>query len=182
MKATISIHNHRRYERKVINGLAAFALLLTGVPGAEAEDEKIFPGTMCVQEGVTSTVLYTAEGRVLNPSTTAPVTVNCPIVRDTVLERWDSVNVVVADRNLSGDISCTAISAQTDGLFGGFNPETQETSGGSFDPFDSVTLTFGPPAQERDRGTYFLRCTIPPREAQAGVEPSGIYSYRIDEP
>jgi hypothetical protein len=159
--------------------LAGAVLLLAGLSGANAGDVKVFPGTMCVQEGSTSTVVRSGEGRVLNHSS-SPVAVICPIVRDNATAKWFSVAVVAADRSTAADVSCTAVSAQHDGIYGGFNPETKKTTGANFDWWVSQTLVFGPQSQERDNGTYFVRCTIPGR--QAGWDPSGIYSYRIDEP
>lgn len=178
--------NYRRHGRKVINGLAALALLLAGASGAKAADEKVFPGTMCVQQGISSTVYYDGNGRVLNSSTTQAVIVICPIVRDSVLDKWQSVKVVAADRNPNANlnVTCTARSNQTDGLGWSYDPTNPS------DPFyatlnwwESKTFTFNPPTEERDRGTYFVSCTIPPRYVNgSSVYDSGIYSYRIDEP
>lgn len=179
MQTTITSHNSRRYSGKIVYGLAALALLLAGASGAEAGDAKVFPGTMCVQEGSTSTIVYNGEGRLLNYSS-SPVAVICPIVRDITTAPWLSVEVVVADRSTAADVSCTAVSAQHDGLYGGFNPQTKKTTGADYDWWVSRTLVFGPPSQERDNGTYFVRCTIPGK--QPGWDPSGIYSYRIHEP
>jgi hypothetical protein len=178
MHTTITSHTSRRYARQLVFGLAAVALLLAGASGAEA-GVKVFPGTMCVQEGSTSTIVRTGEGRVVNYAS-SPVTVICPIVRDNTAAKWSSVAVVVADRSAAADLSCTAISAQHDGLYGGFNPETKHTTGADFDWWVSQTLVFAPPSQERDNGTYFVRCTIPGQHQ--GWDPSGVYSYRIDEP
>jgi hypothetical protein len=179
MHATIITHTARPPARYLASGLAAVALLLAGASGAAAGDTKVFPATMCVQEGSTSTIVRNGEGRVLNYSS-SPVTVVCPIVRDNTTAKWYSVAVVVADRSTAADVSCTAVSAQHDGLYGGFNPETKKTTGADFDWWVSRTLVFAPQSQERDNGTYFVRCTIPGK--QQGWDPSGIYSYRTDEP
>jgi hypothetical protein len=179
MLATITSPNYRRSARHLVSGLAALAMFLAGTSGAAAGDTKVFPATLCVQEGSTNTVVRTGEGRVLNYSS-SPVTVICPIVRDHTTAKWYSVAVVVADRSTAADVSCTAVSAQHDGLYGGFNPETKKTTGADFDWWVSQTLAFAPQSQERDNGTYFVRCTIPGK--QPGWDPSGIYSYRIDEP
>jgi hypothetical protein len=179
MHATITSYSSRQYARQFAYGLAALTLLLVGASGAVAADAKVFPGTMCVQEGSTSTAVYNGEGRLLNYSS-SPLTVICPMVRDNTTAPWQSVAVVVADRSTAADVSCTAVSAQHDGLWGGFNPETKKTTGADFDWWVSRTLSFGPPSQERDNGTYFVRCTIPGK--QQGWDPSGVYSYRIVEP
>jgi hypothetical protein len=179
MHTTVLPHAARWFARRLVWGLAGLALLLAGASGADAGDMKVFPATMCVQEGSTSTIVRSGEGRVLNYSS-SPVTVICPIVRDHTTAKWYSVAVVVADRSTAADVSCTAVSAQHDGLYGGFNPETKRTTGADFDWWVSRTLVFGPPSQERDNGTYFVRCTIP--GTQQGWDPSGVYSYHIDEP
>jgi hypothetical protein len=181
------------YGKQVINGLAAFALLLAGASSAAGAscvpdtdvptfDAKVFPGAKCRQLGTSSTVRYDNNGRVLNPSTTSLVTVICPIVRDASTERWLAIDVVVGDRSSQNDVSCTAISAQKDGLYGGFNPETQKSIGFNPEWWKVQTLHFGSQSQERDYGTYFLSCTIPPRYSDAtGSYESGIYSYSLHE-
>lgn len=191
MKATIRSRNYRRYGRQILNGLAAFALLLAGASNAVAGctdeeiftvDTKVFPGTMCRQLGAASTVYYDGNGRVLNPSTSS-VTVICPIVRDASTEKWARIRVVVADRNPNANVTCSARSNQTDGLGWSYNPNNPLPAG-FFDLnwWVSKTLEFSPPVDERDEGTYFVSCTIPRRYSNGSqVYDSGVYSYRVHE-
>jgi hypothetical protein len=174
MHATLTYHAGRWSARQVIFGLAALALLLavassavaaSCVPSADVYtvDTKVFPATMCRQIGSTSTVYYDGHGRVLNPSTTASVTVICPIVRDASHDKWASVHVVVADRNPNENVTCTAHSNQTDGLGWSSGPTDPLPSGFSdLNWWASQILTFGPQTEERDDGTYFVSCTLPP--------------------
>jgi hypothetical protein len=148
---------------------------------AHAGDEKVYPGAMCHQEGTSSTISYDGSARVHNPTASVAAVV-CPIIRDSVLDKWSSVSVTVADRhadiysNDDDQVVCRAWSAQTDGL-GWF--QTQKTVGQYPNSWDSQVLTFGPQVEERDRGTFYLECFIPPR--YQGLD-SGVLSYRIDEP
>jgi hypothetical protein len=196
MHATITSYTARRYAQQLVYGLAPLLLLLAGassavaascVPSADVYtvDTKVFPATMCRQIGSTNTVYYDGHGRLLNPSTTAAVTVICPIVRDASRDKWASVHVVVADRNPNANVTCAARSNQTDGLGWSSGP-TNPLPTGFYDlnAWASQTLTFGPQADERDDGTYFVSCTLPPRYylgISTTAYDSGIYSYRIRE-
>lgn len=185
----------RWFSRQRLSGFAAaVALVLTGAAtalGANCEpgddvflvDTKVFPATFCQQLGTTSTLRYDSSGRVLNPSTTAAVTVLCPLVRDNAVGRWASIQVVVADRNPNANVTCTARSNQTDGLGWSTAPRNPLATGFfNLNWWASQTLEFGRPNDERDYGTFFVSCTIPPRyNAGSGNYESGIYSYRIHE-
>ncbi|HSX77406.1 MAG TPA: hypothetical protein VLQ80_02365 [Candidatus Saccharimonadia bacterium] len=136
---------------------------------------------MCRQIGTTSTVYYDGNGRVLN-TTTSPVTVTCPIVRDANQTKWQFVEVVVADRNPNTNVTCAARSNQTDGLGWSSNPINPLPAGFvSLNWWESQTLTFYSPTEERHDGTYFISCSIPPRYTNGANYDSGIYSYRIRE-
>jgi hypothetical protein len=175
--------------KKLLNGLTIAIMLFVGVSHTTAGvctsddvyvgDIKVFPGTLCRQIGTTSTVQYDSNGRILNSSTTSAVTVICPIVRDASVDKWDGINIVVADRNPNTDITCQARSNQTDGLGWAYPNPAVKTTGAKFDWWSSDTLSIGSPVEERDLGTFFVTCTIPPR--YQSYEPSGVYSYRISE-
>jgi hypothetical protein len=184
-----------RFARRIILGPALVVLFFAGVSSAAAAscvsstdvpivDTKVFPATMCRQIGSTSSVYYDGHGRLLNPSTTA-VTVVCAIVRDASRDKWASVHVVVADRNPNANVTCAARSNQTDGL-GWSSEPTNPLPAGFYDlnAWAFQTLTFGPQADERDDGTYFVSCTLPPRY-YLGISTiaydSGLYSYRVRE-
>lgn len=164
----------------LLNAAVLGIVTLTG-SFASAGDEKVYPGTMCRQEGTSSVVSYDGNGRVHNP-TASVVSVMCPIVRDSVLSKWSSVSVAVADRhadiypNSDDQVVCRAWSSQPDGL-GWF--QTANTVGWYPNWWEAQALSFGPQVEERDRGTFYLQCFIPAR--YQGLD-SGVLSYSIDEP
>jgi hypothetical protein len=196
MHMPMIVQAFRRSARHLVLGLAMVALLLASASGAGAAscvsstdvpivDTKVFPATMCRPTGSTSSMYYDGHGRLLNPSTTAAMTVICPIVRDASREKWASVHVVVADRNPNANVTCAARSNQTDGL-GWSSEPTDPLPAGFYDlnAWASQTLTFDPQADERDDGTYFMSCTLPPRYylgISTTAYDSGIYSYRLRE-
>jgi len=157
------------------------ALLLAGASGAGAApyvsstdvpivDTKVFPATMCRQISSTSSVSSDGHGRLLNPSTTATVTVIGPIVRDARREKWVSVYVVVADRNPNVNVTCAARSNQIDGLGWSSVPANPLPAGFyDLDAWVSQTSMFDPQADERDDGTYFVSCTPPLGTISASV-------------
>jgi hypothetical protein len=189
--------------RLIIYGFAALALLLAGASGAGALDEKVFPGAMCVQTTpglefgqteeveTTSTVRYTNAGEAFNVSPTDRIEVVCPIVRDTVTESFENVAVVVRDRNEETNPFCTANVLSADGqAIHVVEPVNPIPVTGPFIS-ESYTLRipfFNSPTPSFDlsRGSYFLRCVIPPwPEPEPGQQrraPSGVVSYRIVEP
>ena len=206
MHSTITVHTSRRYARQLVSGLAALALLLAGASSAAARicadtnvpvvDTKVFPGTMCRQIGFTSNnsgavgatpveapaLYYDDNGRALNPST-ASLIVICPIVRDASVDTWASVAVVVADRNPYANVTCSARSNQSDGLGSSYGPTNPLALGFyNLNWWVAQTLTFRAQTHMYEYGTYFVRCTIPPRYRNGTANyDSGIYSYRIQE-
>lgn len=162
--------------------VAAFGLVTLASTLAVAADGKVFPGTMCRQEGASSSITYDGNGRIQNP-TASPVWVVCPIVRDSVTATWSAVTAIVADRNGGADdasnnanVVCRAWTAQVDGL-GWY---TQKNTLGAYPNWwDFQSLTFATNgANERDWGSYYLECRIP--AVYNGLY-SGIDSYQIDE-
>jgi hypothetical protein len=97
--------------RKLINGLTVLALLLVGAFGAEAQNQKIFPGTLCTQLGYAnaSRVFYFNRGDACNVTPGTMLTVSCPIVRDNVNEEMNFVIVTFEDNNPDLNPVCSAI-------------------------------------------------------------------------
>ncbi len=158
----------------VLGTLSYAGLAYADLPLGESP-YKVFPGTLCRQVGTNSLLDYDSRGRVFNP-TDRKLSVICPIVRDTVLKQFGSVQVVVADRSENDDISCEAFSAQTDGLGWstsgksiGYNPEW----------YQSQTISLRAPREERDFGSFYLVCTLPAKYLN---KTSGILTYRLDYP
>jgi hypothetical protein len=170
------------------HGLLTATLLLTGAANALAfvcgsetplVDRKVFPATLCRPVGTTSTAEYDHLGRILNPSSTADLTVVCPVDRDATFSPWHSLDIVVADRNPVKDLTCQARSNQQDG-FGWWHPITPvKTTGAKYEWWNHDVLTIGSPTQERDLGTFTIVCTLPPKYQTQGA--SNISSYRIAE-
>jgi hypothetical protein len=168
--------NCRWYRRKLIHGLAVLVLLFGVAFGAEAADEKVFPGSLCVRLGTNNSIYYTGSGGIANPSTTT-VTVVCPIVRDSVTANYSSVKVVVQDLNPSTNVACSVhATSQTGFLWHAYpnNPLPPNYSNSQL-----YTFNIGQLPQAIDRGSYFVTCDLPP-VYNGGT--SGVFSYRIDEP
>jgi hypothetical protein len=175
------------HQRKLIHGLALLMLLLAGPFGAEAQDRKVYPGTMCVQLGTPSTVFYGGFAQVahplreadcrptnpnFNPQLCIDVIVNCPIVRDEALQSYLSAHVVVQDFNEGRNIECIfgLTPADVISVFG--DAPTNPLPGG-FISSDLRILTFGPPTEQNPGGPYFIRCFMPPG--------TSVFSYGIRE-
>lgn len=175
----------RRYSQSPVAGLAALALFLAGASRTEAQsdDEKVFPGTMCVHLGAkisTGTSLrYGGRGEVVN-QTSRPVTVVCPIVRDKLRADYISLDVVVTDQNPDQNVNCAAHS------FGGGNLANAQVTNPLPDGFLSralQTLRFAPLPRSDPRASYFITCDIPPAVSDSNdrIHFSAVVSYHIME-
>jgi hypothetical protein len=74
--------SQRWFRKKSLGVLTAFVLSLGGTSGAEAQDAKTFPGSMCQASG-SSQNLYYSSSVVANRAASTQSAV-CPIVRDDV--------------------------------------------------------------------------------------------------
>lgn len=168
----------RQQTRRFLTGtLFALSVLATGGPAA-ALDGKTLPGSAC--EPLNQSAPYAEDifGGIFNPSTTQTLTVNCPVVRDTIggnsSNGIDVAVVKVFDQNLltSRDVSCNLTSRSSTGQVVEVN--FRSTTGAS----SSVqTLTFTDLASQSG-GFYNLSCSIPPKN---GTAQSGIIMYEVDE-
>jgi hypothetical protein len=160
-----------------LGGLMAGGLVMFSAALVHAADDgKVYPGTMCRQTGVQSTLAYDGYGRVYNPGTMT-VQIICPIVRENVKSLWREIHVVVHDRHFTDDVRCRAASAQTDGL--GWWSATQSSTGSNINWWESQTLDLVPePNSGRDWGSFYLTCDVP---AVYQNQQSGILTYRTLE-
>ncbi|HEV8713497.1 MAG TPA: hypothetical protein VGX03_11810 [Candidatus Binatia bacterium] len=140
-------------------------------PTAQADD-KVYPGTMCVR--LQGGILSSNDNGLFNIGNTAML-VRCPIVRDNTTLPWNTLQVVVFDRDPSvpSNVVCTAFSHRRDGL--SFFAANRQTAGSSA---NAQFLNFTP-LTEFDNGYFHFRCSIPPI---VNGNPSGIASYFIREP
>jgi hypothetical protein len=159
----------RWFGKKSLGVLTAFVLCLGGTPGAEAVDQKTFPGAQCQASG-SSQDLYYGNSEIAN-RTAATQSAVCPIVRDNVTQPWQRLAVRVRDRHDTQNITCVAYSQDLDGST--VWSQNRSTVGEGFQ-----TLTFNVPV-ESDWGTYTLLCQLPPMQNN---QPSYISTYLIQEP
>jgi len=171
--------------------------LLTGLSiTAHAGDTKFYPGTLCQgQVGVAYTTSifvgttfvpipgfyvqpaehYTT-GAAHNPSTSAEMTLVCPIVRDVVRSDglgWTTLTVNALNTSSSRLLTCTAATfLPNDYGFGGISSNALGTD------HDWADLPLSALAVPGD-GYMLIWCSIPRKDSNDA--PSGIASYRIDE-
>jgi hypothetical protein len=154
--------------------LIALPLLASAYqPAHAAINGKTLPGAAC--QPLTKDAVFSVNsfGVLLNTSTTAFLTVICPVVRDTIGSNGiSSAQIMAIDNHTTLGVSCTLDSrSTTTGLFSsrtansaaGTNPSPQALS------YPGLPSSFG--------GYYMFRCTIPPQQTGA----SGIVMYRVDE-
>lgn len=154
--------------------LVALPLLASAYQPAHATDGKTLPGAACQPLSKDALFSVSSTGVLLNTSTTAFLTVICPVVRDTIASNGISSGQVMAiDNNIASSVSCTLdsrststglVSSRTANTVAGTNPSPQSLS------YAALSSSSG--------GYYMFRCTIPP---QQGSGFSGIAMYRVDE-
>jgi len=160
--------------------LAAF-----GKDAQAADDVKYFNGSFCrivalFGDPATQGLLdYNAKGMVSNWSTTSPIKVACPIVRD-ILDHdngWDSLEIGYSDKNPQSAIQCNVFSGSPDGTLSNEQMGTSVNTFGS--SWGKAGMVFGSNGGGYDWGFYFIRCVLPPAP-DVGMM-SGIAYYRIGE-
>ena len=161
-----------------INAVAAgtiYALIaLTGA--AEGSDRKVYPATNCQQDAQSEgTPYYSTSGVVYNVSTSEPLTLVCPVVRDNTVDGYAEFSVVV--RNSAAElvsIWCTAESRYSSG--GLYREDDRYLSTASGTSWERLTFQ-AKPAPER--GFYQIVCRLP---RHSGDYAPGIASYEVTEP
>ena len=154
--------------------LVALPLLASAYQPAHATDGKTLPGAACQPLSKDALFSVSSTGVLFNTSTTAFLTVICPVVRDTIAaDGISSAQVMAIDNNIASSVSCTldsrstsagSVSSRTANTVAGTNPSPQSLS------YAALSSSSG--------GYYMFRCTIPP---QQGSGSSGIAMYRVDE-
>jgi hypothetical protein len=94
------------------------SIVLSGVLGApttQATDDKVFPASMCIRIfGSGGNPIYFGDARLFN-SSTQPLTVICPIVRDSTLSPWTRIEVIAIDQHFQQNVSCRGHHLNRDG-------------------------------------------------------------------
>ncbi len=167
--------------------LLAATLLLGSLAGpfsaspALANDGKAYPGSLCVPWGDNRHPTYSA-GAIGNPSTTEPLFIDCPVVKDNIaswgkpyFSRIEDGWVRMIDEHYTDDIACEF-------QFGVYLSEWymqgsgRKGSTGSGASIQHVYFPIGKIAQKRNHA--YLSCVIPP--AYEG-NVSYITSYYLEE-
>jgi len=149
------------------------ALAVVGAPSVQAGDGKVYPGSMGVRSGGTSTpkIFFSAIG---NPSTDNWLYVHLPIINDSnngIQRGW----VRVIDMNSRSNITCSlnAIYRSGPDWYGWWTPARSSSGKASYDQI----LTFGSVGGSGIAHFYYS-ASIPPMD---GGNTSYITSYRAEE-
>ena len=170
----------------IITGILAAVVMTTlGISQALALDGKLYPGSMCNRFAGSTAVLPTLNAsRLLNPSTTTVLRLDCPVIHDSIAPSIQSGYVDVIDPNFNGDTLNNENSQVCAELFSTSQAFSSVltirstgrrcTTGASS---VSRRLFFGGlPANSNAH--YFYGVTLPP--TFLGSQ-SAIISYRVDE-
>jgi hypothetical protein len=158
--------------------------LLSSIPAFAEVDWKSYPGSMCVAQGVqgNQNLSYNTSGQAFNVSTTALLSVLCPIIQDNndIKRAVPNPNgirqasVVVLNRHPSQVVRCrldsrrlinSLVDSQQMDIITGTIPRVDSAGPANLNPY------------------YYMLCTIPPAVFDsAGVKKfSGISSYSVGE-
>jgi hypothetical protein len=164
---------------KLISLLAVFGALFFGPGEAQANDDKAYMASFC--RATSGTITYGSYGEIANASTSASLTVECPIARDELLQWVDAVNVTVRDRHLTSDISCRLRARASSGSTS--SSAAAVTSGATaVGGYDSLSML--PGAATFDPGNasaILLVCTLPAASSAAAADRSAMYRYLVAE-
>ncbi|NOT55155.1 MAG: hypothetical protein HOP18_11155 [Deltaproteobacteria bacterium] len=172
--------------RKITTGILTAVVMATlGLSQAHAVDGKLYPGSMCNRFAGATTVLPTLNAsRLLNPSTTTVLRLDCPVIHDSIAPNLQSGYVDVIDQNFSGDVvnnennQVCAELFSTSQVLSSFL--TIRSTGRRCTTGASATskrlFVGGLPANSNAH--YFYGITLPPKFS--GFE-SAVISYRVDE-
>lgn len=140
-----------------------------GTTAALADDDKLYPGAMCLTARNTSVFTRDTLGRLLNTGT-VPLTFICPVVKDTFtgLNQFEFAQITILGpvfpcsfitRNDEGKLPVTATPSSIVPVPGGIN---------------KLRFGDGPPNLGASGNVYaYFVCTVPPR--------SGVISYKVSE-
>jgi len=153
-----------------VNTLITVVMLVISTSSFQvlAENGKVYPGLMCQKS---SGVGSYAGGVVRNDSNSGSLTVECPIVRDSVFGSIQDAQVRVYRANSGSAIWCTLHARNLWGNVG----HQQFKSASSYGNYK--TLNFSAMA-DYNNGHYYIWCAIPP---SSGTNKSRLIGYRLDE-
>ena len=155
---------------------------LIALPAAKAADGKIIaalPSCEFFFDGIGSYLADYGRGRIMNSGTAGALWVFCPLVRDNPIAKPTRVEVVVIDNSspVTGprDITCAVRTMDRTGnlVVSGASVSTSGTNSAG------QVLVLPIPATNYVRGTYVVRCQVPPRGL--GDPNSGITSVYYEE-
>ena len=158
--------------------LTASLLALTGaVVPAAAEDNKFYPGTMCLASGSLITRMERpSTGRAINAGP-GGFTFQCPIVKDD--KDIARARVAAIDDSPLDEVSCTLRTRYLGGTLAARTAVTGVAAHGS----DPEELTFDGLVADDEFAYYILSCVVPAPYvgADGTVFKSGIVAYHITE-
>jgi len=141
------------------------------------DDAKVYPGAMCVRFsgaiGDNTTLSFSAIG---NPSTTATLRVDCPVINDEdgdgTLQAWFRA----IDQSYTADVSCSVNSFYRSGSswLGWWTPSRPTAGAGTHVQHISFPEDLGANSVSH----YYFSCRIPPRYSG---HISYITSYKVEE-
>jgi hypothetical protein len=175
LNETLKTEIYWRYGRKLMNGalLAAVTMAAIGTPPAQAEDGKLYPGSMCIRFGGSAPVLNAS--RLFNHGTT-DLLLDCPVVHDFINESIQDGYVDVIDNHATRAVCATLVRvSQFESSTITQQTTVRKCSEGK--SFQSQRLSFGGLTADRN-AHYFYNVRIPPPDN--GLT-SAIISYRVDE-
>lgn len=153
---------------KVLPALAAATGLLASL-AVLAEDGKVYPGTMCQKSlGVAS---Y-GGGEIANDSTSGSLTIECPVVRDSVYGGINSAYLRVHKATASA-FWCDLHAKSAYGTAGFI--QHQSVTGTGYKTFSYASMS------DYDSAHYYFWCAVSPSASSSWSNKSRVIGYRLDE-
>lgn len=141
---------------------------------ALATDDKTYAGAACVKEGTAGVLEADLYGRAFNRSSTATLTVICPVVRDDTGGAFDGGRATVIDQHYSQNVTCSLVNYSEWGP--GWNGYISRTTSGSSP--SPMVLNFSGANNIDSNAYYAMRCVIPPTYSGNA---SGVWAYKVME-
>lgn len=140
-----------------------------------ADNEKLYPGSMCIPLGFEQPTPFINFGEINNPSSTKWLSVDCPIIRDNPGGHIKRGYVNMFDQNYNYNISCRLASVHRSGAgFTGWWYQNKSSAGS----IEKVQKSIFGKQHSISGYHYFYSCTIPPKY---NGNMSGISSYSARE-
>ena len=158
-------------------GLAAAALLSTIASAARADDEKVYPGGMCLPRQQSQS-LARIGNLAYNPTSTVEAGWICPLVRDWKGNNIDSGWVRYIDQDPTAGAGHEESCALTIVSASGSIFVVSRSSTGSNPAVRTLTFPAIDTSAAGAEGSYLFDCDVP---AQTSVGRSGIVAYSITE-